>query len=197
MIIAKSPIIGIAAYAGAGKTLAAAMLKTSSFKVISFAAPIKDSLRAMGLTEDEINGRGKEFANDKLGGHSPRYAMQTLGTEWGRNLLHENLWVDIWRRKVLALPVGTPVVCDDVRFQNEVDVIHSLGGIVVRIVRDSALTSQSNHVSEQQGFFADVTIHNGGTTQQLMNRMTALANAVLSKLPIDIDGTIQMQEAAE
>lgn len=184
-IIAKSPIIGLAAYAGSGKTLVASTLKYEGFKVFPFAAPIKDSMRAMGLDEDEINGSRKELPCDKLGGRSPRYAMQTLGTEWGRDLMHASLWVDIWKARVLALPVGTPVVADDVRFQNEVDVIRSLGGIIVRIVRADTTGSKSDHVSEAQSFTADVTLDNSGSVAQLMNRVSALARLVKGKEPIN------------
>jgi hypothetical protein len=41
--------------------------------------------------------------------------------------------VNAWKRRVLNQP--HPVVADDVRFSNEVDVVRQLGGIVVRVDR--------------------------------------------------------------
>lgn len=187
-VTAKSPIIGFAATIGSGKTLlASTLLSTYQFRVISFAAPIKECLRAMGLTDDEIHGHGKELPHAMLGGRSPRFAMQSLGTEWGRNLIGPDIWVEIWRRKVTALPVNTPIVCDDVRFQNEADVIRTLGGIIVRIQRDD-VTPTSNHSSEAQDFPADVTLTNNGTTRQFMEKAKALADAVMHGMPIPDDG---------
>lgn len=191
-IVAKAPIIGFAAYAGVGKTTAAsAIINTYGFKLISFAAPIKEALRAMGLDDDEISGSKKELPCAKLGGHSPRYAMRSLGTEWGRNLISPAIWTDIWRRKVSALPPKTPIVVDDVRFQNEADAIHTMGGIVVRIMGNDGAgprtsASQSVHPSEDQAFPADLTITNNGTMKQFMQQVKDLADAVQNGVPLDV-----------
>ena len=42
-------------------------------------------LYQLGLGEAHIEGALKEVPCELLGGKTPRYAMQTLGTEWGRD----------------------------------------------------------------------------------------------------------------
>ena len=44
--------------------------------------------------------------------------LQLLGTEWGRNTIDENIWVDLVKNKVRASDADF-VVIDDARFENE------------------------------------------------------------------------------
>jgi hypothetical protein len=43
--------------------------------------------------------------------------MITLGTEWGRDLVHADIWTRLWAARAECFPL---VVADDVRFPNEV-----------------------------------------------------------------------------
>ena len=62
-------------------------------------------------SEEEIDGRWKEHPCSLLLNKTPRYAMQTLGTEWGRELIGENIWTHIWKCHVTELLVqGRKVV---------------------------------------------------------------------------------------
>jgi len=87
---------------------------------------------------------------------TPRHAMQTLGTEWGRNLLGDDIWVNALRNKLLAYP-NQKYVITDLRFENEVEMVKDLGGTVVRINRQELtdkhfadLNSGAKiHISEQ------------------------------------------------
>lgn len=50
-----------------------------------------------------------------------RILLQLLGTEWGRNTISEDMWVNIIRPRIdktLEIP-NTVVIVDDVRFPNE------------------------------------------------------------------------------
>jgi hypothetical protein len=78
-------LIALTGYAGSGKsTLADILACEHGFTVVKFAGPLKAMLRALGLDEREIEGDLKEQPCQLLAGHTPRRAMQTLGTEWGR-----------------------------------------------------------------------------------------------------------------
>jgi hypothetical protein len=44
--------------------------------------------------------------------------MVTLGTEWGRDAVHPDLWVRLW---AASGPRTSRVVVEDVRFPNEVE----------------------------------------------------------------------------
>ena len=68
-----------------------------------------------------------------------RVLLQWLGTDWGRSK-DLNLWVKLWRADVeaaLARP-NTIVVCDDVRFDNEAEIVKAMGGAVIRLERRDA-----------------------------------------------------------
>lgn len=143
-------IVGIAGYRGSGKSTAARYLvEAHGFVRIPFAKPLKDMLRAIGLGDAELEGDRKEEPCSLLGGRTPRHAMQTLGTEWGRELIDEGLWIRLWSRQaMLAVEAGRHVVCDDLRFPNEATAVCDLGGRVLRLSRPGRETSA--HASEAQ-----------------------------------------------
>lgn len=113
--------IALGGKAGHGKTTLAAMLKAElerrgmTVHITSFATVPKRMLSAMGLTHEQLYGNLKEVPFDDLGDNSPRYLMQTLATEWGRNMLYDEVWVDAWEREVQKLPAYTVVIVDDLR----------------------------------------------------------------------------------
>ena len=81
-------LIGFCGAAGAGKTHAATLLARDwGYSRVRFAGPLKAMLHALGLTEADTDGAAKDQPADLLGGRTPRHAMQTLGTEWGRALI--------------------------------------------------------------------------------------------------------------
>lgn len=139
----KPKLIGLTGQKGSGKSTAAFALRPH-FARLSFAAPLKRMLLAMGLTPEEMED--KETVLPRYG-RSPRYLMQTLGTEWGRYLVDQDHWINIARREAQEhLDAGINVVFDDVRFDNEALLIHELGGHVWQITRFSSNTQ--GHISE-------------------------------------------------
>ncbi|MFG1332002.1 deoxynucleotide monophosphate kinase [Xanthobacter autotrophicus] len=144
----RQTIIGFAGRAGAGKTTAARhLIEHHGFERVRFAGPLKDMMRALGCTEDEIDGSRKEVPCDLLGGRTPRQAMQWLGTEWGREMIAPDLWTRAWAYAAAGKP---KVVVDDVRYPNEVDVIRALGGVVIEITTAAAANPVTlQHVSER------------------------------------------------
>lgn len=155
-------LIGICGPAGAGKSTAAHYLcRKHDYVRTRFAEPVKDMLRAMGLTERHVDGDLKQASCDLLGGKSPREAMQTLGTEWGRDLMHPDLWTRLWLHRCQPLfDEWRRVVVDDVRFPNEAATISRLGGKIIRMEPPRAETAA--HISERYDLPADVLIYNEG-----------------------------------
>jgi hypothetical protein len=115
----------------------------------------------------------KEYAG-KL---SPRIMLQALGTEWGRNAVHEDIWMNCLLRTVKMLmhedgftqtltydpiqgcvetaasrlPRGVAV--SDIRFENEFKRIRDEGGRVLRVIRPdtdskAATIGITGHASE-------------------------------------------------
>lgn len=140
----KNPlqIIGLVGPSGVGKSaVASVLMEHHGYRNVPMAGPLKRMLTAGGLTYGEVYGVHKERPSDILGGKTPRHAMQTLGTEWGRDLIHPDIWVNMWtaayRRDAVESGYGKlqPVVADDVRFENEVEMIRRLGGTIVEVCR--------------------------------------------------------------
>lgn len=130
-------------YPQAGKSSAASWLCKLGFKQYSFAAPIRRMiatlLRQVGLVEPEISRllyEGKIEPIEQLpGAPTVRYLMQTVGTKWGREMVHPDLWVEIARAKINAVDRRWSFVLDDLRFPNEWDLIREEDGAIVRIER--------------------------------------------------------------
>lgn len=127
---------------------------------------------------------------------SPRIMLQSLGTEWGRHVADENIWVNCMIRTAKRVlegeqydrrvgligrdprqPLPRGVVVSDVRFQNELEVIPANGGRLVRVKRpstdkDAKIIGIKGHASEmEQKLFKDsrfdLVIQNTGTLDDL------------------------------
>ena len=126
---------------------------------------------------------------------TPRYALQTLGTEWGRHA-YQNVWVDYLIRTAEKLSKEGgynyssssqdglshdwrpgddnwhyDVVVPDVRFQNEIDALRKAGAYLIRIVRPGAgiggaHTSETEQTKIPNGAF-DMVVDNSGTLEDL------------------------------
>lgn len=155
------PVVAFAAPAGGGKSTAARYLVESyGYTLVKFAAPLKSMMRMLGLTDEHIEGSLKEVPCKLLCGKTPRWAMQTIGTEWGRDIIGADLWVNAWREMASdVLDLGGRVACDDMRFANEESAVRELGGVVIRL--DGRGGIAGDHVSEAYRPRADFTIWNG------------------------------------
>ena len=167
-------IIGFCGLAGSGKTTAARALVALGFVRAPFAAPLKRMFAALALgPPDGVDPRAwAETPHALLCGKTPRQALQTLGTEWGRTLIGEDLWVRLWAAEAAR---HAHVVADDVRFANEAEAIRMAGGIVIRIERAGAGSpSGGTHVSETIPFAPDGAIANDRSEEALSRAVRAL-----------------------
>lgn len=165
-------LIGLTGKARTGKDTVAKILQETYEGVvtISFAEPIRNALRGMiGLTDEHLHGSLKE---EPLGwiDKSPRQLMQTLGTQWGRELVDDQIWIKLAKRNIdKYLSLGLNVVVTDVRFENEATLIRDMGGTVCHMYRPF-VQAVSAHASEagvkfEQG--RDITIFNNGNLATL------------------------------
>lgn len=164
-------IIGFTGTIGSGKTTAATYLLQHGFDRVRFAGPLKDMLRIIGLNSQDLDGATKEEPHPLLCGKTPRHAMQTLGTEWGRNIIGPDFWIEQWRRRV-QLSSAEDIVADDLRFGNEAEAIKMLGGTTVRLYRDTG--EIQHHASEVIAFNTDYYIDNNGSLQDLEKAVNEL-----------------------
>lgn len=163
-------LIGICGRAGAGKSTLAKVLNAPT---VSFATPLKNMLKCLGLTDEHLYGSLKEVPLPDFGGKTTRYLMQTLGTEWGRNLVDENLWANRFATEVQNHSSGL-VLCDDVRYVSEIETIRRLGGFLVEIRRPGI--EKGVHSSETLDFssFGIPFVINDSTPEVLAVRVKTL-----------------------
>lgn len=153
-------LVAFTGRAGSGKTTAAKALQERGYTIHSFAAPIKAAMAALGVPPEALTPEGKGQPLDLLCGRTPRDAMQTLGTEWGRQMVGDDLWVRSWKA---TLPEG-PVVIDDLRFLNEAAFLRSQGATIIKVHRPDLAAPADLHISEQEmrQIEADDTVFNVG-----------------------------------
>lgn len=168
-------IIGIVGKAGAGKDTIAAMIPGA--RRFSFADPLKEFVaQVFDWDRDTLWGpsENRNKPDPRYNGLTPRHALQTLGTEWGRGC-YEDVWAQLGVRRALAH--DGIAVFTDCRFINEAKAIRESGGQVWRIVRPGAgLTGAAgSHPSELEQESAEMqalittTIQNVGTLDDLRN----------------------------
>lgn len=169
-------IIGLAGPAGCGKNLVASLVPDAA--VIQLADPIYAALSAiLGIPDTVLRQRAtKERPIDWLG-KSPRQLLQTLGTDWGRTLVAEDIWLRIARRRIeeLAASGVSTVVIADVRFDNESRMVQEMGGEVWGVDRGPT-AEVSPHVSEAglSPGMVDRVIDNTGTPDQTRANVAAI-----------------------
>lgn len=179
-------IVGLVGLAGAGKSTASRII-SNEFGIPRrpFAFPLKRMIATLGFPSEVLDGPAsvKELPTDKLDGKSLREAMQTLGTEWGRNCMGKNFWVNRWTEGLPELPGA---VADDCRFENEVQAIRHLGGIVIRLDRMGAGVKGegAKHASEQiDGLEIDVRLTNNGTVRDLEDGLLRAIEELTGHVP--------------
>jgi hypothetical protein len=197
-------IIGLVGFIGSGKGTVGDILETQGFSKDSFAKPLKDACsimfgwpREMLEGDTEVSRKWREepdsFWSEKFGyTFTPRLALQLMGTEAGRNVFHQDVWVI----SLLNRAKGKDVVVTDVRFKNEINYIQQNGGVIVRVRRgeepewyklaedaaagfSSAIMGMKDkgiHQSEWDwiGSEFNYTIDNDGTVNELGNKVKEL-----------------------
>lgn len=134
-------VLGLVGATGSGKTTIANILASEhGFEKFHMGRPLKDMLRALGLSEAALAGSPEERAAPQpiLDGKSARFALSTLGTDWGRNMISERLWANAVKDKIvrrLSEPDARPIIIDDLRFRSDWDVVSAFDGLIVRIRR--------------------------------------------------------------
>lgn len=174
-------IVGLSGYARAGKNEAARGLEPV-FRTVAFADKLRDFLFMLNpvvdITPDsnEFNGirflrvqdvvesYGWDGYKESPYGNEMRALMQRLGTDCGRNLISDSIWVDA----TLDHVGNKNVVVADCRFPNEARAIKKRGGIVIRIEKPG-VGPVNAHQSETalDNWDFDYTINNTGSISDL------------------------------
>jgi len=188
-------VLGVCGKARSGKDTAAAMLTGTLNHLLgnrvhrmSLAEPIKLMLQGLlsysGIDNplDYLHGDEKETPLPQFGDVTARHLMQTLGTEWGRDDVTQNLWMSLllsrahnyWKHEELF----SVVVIPDIRFDDEAKECD----LVVEITRPG-IDPVREHVSERgiKDNLKDFIIVNNKTTRDLHEALTEVVNRVLEE----------------
>ena len=184
----REVVVGLSGYAHAGKdTVATMLVERLGFASGSFAAALKRMLVALdpivldGRRMSEVDGAtaatpdGPVLTETAKQIPEVRRLLQRLGTEAGRRVLGEDIWV-----RTLLERAPARLVVSDCRFPNEAGAIRSRGGIVIRVERPG-FGPINDHESEValDGFDFDAVVVNDGTIEDLRARVGILAQTFL------------------
>jgi hypothetical protein len=165
-------IIALCGPQGAGKSEAAkAIAELPRWSRLSFAGPLYDMMST--LLGTDARKQDKAQPNDVLCGKTLRQALQTLGTEWGRGMVGETIWLNAMdatlKREQACGAAG--VVIDDLRFANEYKFLIERDAMIVRVEREGcrAPTLNQGHASEADwgDFKPHAVLRNKGTLDAL------------------------------
>ena len=133
-------LLGIHGKARTGKdTIANYLVQNQGFIRNGLADPVKRAAQQIFMLTDEQtwNDEFKEVVIPYWG-MSPREMFQKVGTEGGRMVFGNDVWIKRWTYHYTTYKDVTNYVVSDIRFQNEADYIRSLGGIVIHVTREGA-----------------------------------------------------------
>lgn len=165
--------------AQSGKTTAAQYLQARyGYRVIPFAQTLKEMavpmLQALGYTEEQAYHLVQKNKEHTLPiGITVRHLLRTLGTEWGRECIHPDVWLECWKKRIERIPY---VIVDDVRFLNEAELVRSLDGVMVRIDRPGAYTEHQHSSEGGLDHYSnfDYVVNNDGDLKDLHTRLDEL-----------------------
>ena len=101
-----------------------------------------------------------------------RELLQRFGTEVGREMFDQNIWVDL---AIDLVPDGGRVVFSDVRYPNELKAIRAAGGTVWRVNRPD-VSAPNDHESEHalKDYKFDLQINNVDTVDFLQDLVASI-----------------------
>jgi len=178
-----SSVIGLSGYGRTGKDeVAKILVEQHGYIRVAFADILRaavyalnpyvcldDDLAALGVyrLQELVDADGWDYV--KVEYPEVRRLLQVMGTEVGRGLIGDNVWVDTAFR---GLSVSRKYVFTDCRFVNEAEAIQARGGRVIRITRPG-VGPVNSHASEValDGFTFSDRIENDGTLRDLARKV--------------------------
>jgi hypothetical protein len=171
--------IGLHGFAGAGKDAVAKILAKYGYTRVAFADVLREALYVLNpvilfhpygedqRVQDLVDRHGWDEAKRQY--EEIRRMLQVLGTEVGREMIDQNVWVDSVFKK---LEEGKKYVFTDVRFVNEHHAIDSRLGLLVKIDRPG-VGPVNDHKSDKglPDEWFDVRIVNDGTLEDLNTKV--------------------------
>ena len=178
----ENKIIGLSGYAKSGKdTVGQYLVSNYGFNRVAFADSVRQGVYALNpfipngdsfvRLQTVVDSLGWDTAKEDI--PEVRRLLQLYGTEAGRDIHGQNIWIDNLQYKVETLLENSHVVITDVRFENEFEYVESVGGTIMRVTREG-VGKRFDHASESGPTDADFIIENNGTLEDLYNSVDVL-----------------------
>lgn len=197
--------IGIAGSAGVGKDTVAQFIAEIAPEgtVVSaaLADPLKQALSIWwGIPDGTLYGpscaRSAQIGNLTFANGDPitvRKALQLLGTEFGRDMLYTNVWVDITLQRVahmMRFPTVQTVVVTDCRLDNEFQAVRDARGELWHVTRPGFEPGGDHRSERDQGGqrILQLRTHhiaNDGTLDDLRALVAQCYNTPTCSYPVD------------
>lgn len=191
--------IGLSGFAGSGKTAAAQHIeKNWGFQRRHIAEPLRRMIASLmrdngipdAMIDRYLTGDLKDGVIIPEFGVTSRELQITLGTEWGRTYVGDDLWVNTWHR---GIKPGDRVMNDSVRFPNEERAIKADGGITIMIERPGTspakFTSKAGKLAYKT-FGAMWGVHPSERIDRLIPTFRIVNDGTLEDLYRQIDAAI-------
>lgn len=192
-------IIALAGAAGVGKSTVANIM---SVRPVAFAQPLNDMLasclRDLRILDPDDPAKYVSPNTALFGpseyresvvmelGVTVRHMLQTLRTDWGRDMIHPEIWVRTGMNRAMSVTEnGRHCVITDTQFLNEFRAVKEAGGEVWLIRRPGR--EPLDHASEQDlktaefAEMVDVTIENAGSLDRLATLVSAVCRSRLGQ----------------
>lgn len=190
-------IIGIIGPKGSGKSTLANIIKEQyKYEILSFASTVKDissiifgydrellegSTIESRIWRETVDKNWSQILNKDI---TPRITLQIIGTEFGRNILGQNIWVEVLKNKIFNQDLNQNyknVIISDIRYENEAQFIRNNKGILIRVSKSNSESQSEIHSSEIELYDIneDYIIENNGTVEQLEQKIINLLNKVI------------------
>lgn len=187
-------IIALGGLPRSGKDTAAQyLIEKHGFRKVAFADGVRKALETFNpmllidhggeadaeitYYKDAVEEYGYEYTKE----NSPqvRGYLQRMGTDVGRKMFGEEVWVEQARRAIYSLlKEDVPVVVTDTRFVNELSMLQRVGASTVWLARKSAEFTEHESDNALDKYDFDNVINNNGTVSKLYEDI----EYVLSKL---------------
>lgn len=186
----QSPFRNIAFYSSGpqqGKSESANYLASEhKYRVLSFATPINQMVESLldgyGIPHKDVVYYMRHAKEDVIPGIgvSYRHLARTLGTEWGRQLVGDSIWINAFIARFLKKK-DQPTCVDDLRFRNELSCLKEHGFLLVKITRNTdRMGLRDTHQSDVDlcdfGDW-DFVLENNGTLNDLYKTLTELVKS--------------------
>jgi hypothetical protein len=174
---------------GSGKsTIAAYLAREYGYQIRPFAAPLKRLgmafLLEFGLEPAEAKRflyRDKNEAIPDLN-CTGRHLLETLGTEWARDCINQDIWPMIWDNQRTSRAPGERIIVDDLRRNNEAALLREAGATIWRVYRPGL--QPPTHLStggELDGWLGfSGYLYNNGTISDLEQATEGLLQATIN-----------------